>query len=133
MTQYCFALPLHRVFWQRSYGNWLKRSHLRVNIFERAGRSTRSLLPGIEEDNGCGREDCMIHTTGGKGNCKCESVVYKGTCVTCAKRQESTKSIYYGESGRSAYVRGKQHISAIKNPMKHPHNGFAKHIYIYKK
>ena len=38
------------------------------------------------------------------------------------------KNIYIGESSRSGYVRRKQHIEAIREPVKHQTNAYARHI-----
>ena len=48
---------------------------------------------------------------GGKGNCDRESVVYKGTCLTCRDHRDH---VYIGETSRSGYVSGKQHLEAIR-------------------
>ena len=37
-------------------------------------------------------------------------------------------SVYVGESSRSRYVRGKQHLEAIMDHHKHQFNAFAKHV-----
>ena len=74
----------------------------------------------------CGREDCFIHTTGGKGKCNKENIVYKGHCLTCEDLGKN--KVYVGESSRSRYVRGKQHLEAIKDHHKHQSNAFGKHI-----
>ena len=102
-------------------------SEMKVKIVERAGVKMRSILPGLGEEVDCGRNDCAIHTTGGRGNCRKEGVVYQGVCLTC--EQNGTKSIYVGETGKSAYVRGRQHLLAIGDPLgKQNSNAFAKHI-----
>ena len=99
----------------------------KIKIVERAGRSIGSMLPGLKENGICGRKDCFIHTTGGRGNCNKESVVYKGQCLTCRDRHNQ-EAVYIGESGRSTYVRGRQHLAAIADPRRHGENAFAKHI-----
>ena len=38
---------------------------------------------------------------------------------------------YWGESSRSALVRGRQHLEAIRNPEKHPENALARHTKLY--
>ena len=40
-------------------------------------------------------------------------MVYKGTCLTY--KDNGKKSVYIGETSRSAYVRGKQHMEAIRD------------------
>ena len=102
------------------------KNQIRVKVVERAGRKISSILPGLKEETDCTREDCVVHSSGGKGNCNREGAVYRGECVTC--ETDGMKSVYIGETGRSTYVRGKQHVIAMKNPMNHQSNAFAKHI-----
>ena len=109
-----------------------EKANIKVGVVERAGRSIKSLLPGLRSNDDCGRADCMLHTTGGKGDCNQEGVVYAGECLLCKAKGKS--SIYIGESSRSAYFRGKQHLKAIKEPKNKNNkdeekgNAFAKHL-----
>ena len=87
----------------------------------------RSILPGLKEETKCGRENCVVHTSGGKGNCNKQGAVYQGICVCC--EQNNVRSVYFGETGKSTFVRGKQHLTAIGDPVgKQRGNAFAKHI-----
>ena len=99
-----------------------------IKIVERAGRKIRSMLPGIKEETNCKREDCFVHKNGGKGNCNIEGAVYRGECVTC-REESDRKCIYIGETGRSTYVRGKQHLAAMNNIERraNSHNAFVRH------
>ena len=99
---------------------------INIKVVERAGVKIRSMLPGLKEQNDCERQDCVIHANGGKGQCNREGIVYRGQCVTC--KEAGKQSIYIGESGRSGYVRGKQHKAAMNNPNRHQNNAFGKHI-----
>ena len=101
---------------------------LSIKVVEKAGIKVRDLLPGLKENKDCGREDCMIHKFGGKGDCNREGIVYKGKCLTCSEGGKEV--IYIGESGRSGYIRGRQHLEAIRNHSndRHMNNAFAKHI-----
>ena len=99
---------------------------MNIKVVERAGVKMSSLLPGLKGKDDCGRDDCFIHTTGGRGKCNKENIVYKGHCLGCEDKGMS--SVYIGESSRSGYVRGKQHLEAIKDHHKHQSNAFAKHI-----
>ena len=103
-----------------------KEGGIDIKIVEKAGIKIGALLPGLRKKKGCGRDECFIHTTGGKGDCNKESVVYKGSCLKC--KETGKECIYIGETSRSGYVRGKQHLEAIKNHQKHRSNAFAKHI-----
>ena len=96
-----------------------------IKVIEKAGIKIANLLPGLKESDNCGRSNCFVHTTGGRGNCDRENVVYKGQCMTC--KDMGTETVYIGETSRSGYVRGKQHLEAIREHHKHQSNAFAKH------
>ena len=85
-----------------------------------------SLLPGLKGKNDCGRDDYFILTTGGRGNFNKENIVYKGHCLGCGDMGMS--SVYIGGSSRSGYVKGSQHLEAIKDHHKNQSNAFAKHF-----
>ena len=97
-----------------------------IKIVEKARVKIGKILPGLKGKEGCGREDCFIHTTGGKGDCNRENVVYKGTCLTC--KDKGKTSVYIGETSRSGYVRGRQHLEAIKDYSRNGNNAFGRHI-----
>ena len=108
-----------------------------VKVIERAGVKLQYQLPGLKEPSSCSKDDCFIHTSRGKGDCRKEGLVYKGTCLTCEERGptsevdmegrlrmlrgvgKATKSIYWGESAFNGYTRGRQHLETIKKPKKH--------------
>ena len=107
-------------------GSARQNGGINIKVVERAGIKIRSIIPGLKEQDNCGRQDCIIHVNGGKGQCDREGVVYRGQCITCKGREKT--SVYIGESSRSGYVRGKQHLKAIREPNKHVNNAFSKHI-----
>ena len=62
-----------------------------VKVIERAGIKLQHQVPGLKEPESCGKDDCFIHTTGGKGDCRKEGLVYKGTCLTCEEKGPSSE------------------------------------------
>ena len=56
----------------------------------------------------CNREDCLVCTSGGYGQCRSQSVTYEIACKGC-------DSIYVGETSRSGYDRGKEHWNAFRS------------------
>ena len=124
-----------------------------VKVVERAGVKLAHQVPGLKEPAGCSKEDCFIHISGGKGDCRKEGVVYKGSCLTCIEKGPSsevnregevvmlaapplappplgtahTKSKYFGESHFGGYTRGQQHLAALQKPKKHQENAFVRH------
>ena len=135
------AKELRKVAEEETKGNgWT------VKVIERAGVKLQFQVPGLREPTECGKGDCFLHTTGGKGDCRKEGLVYKGTCLTClargpssevdregkvrmvvGERKDKVKSIYWGESGFGAYVRGRQHLEALNKPKSHQDNAFVRH------
>ena len=103
-----------------------KNGGISIKVVEKAGRKIRELLPGLKGKKNCGREDCIIHTSGGNGNCNKEGVVYKAQCMSC--EADGKSSIYIGESSKSVYVRGRQHLAATRDPDRNASNAFAKHL-----
>ena len=108
-----------------------------VKVIERAGTKLQHQIPGLKEPSECVKDDCFLHITGGKGDCRKEGLVYKGSCLTCLdkgpssevgrdgsiqmveQRWQNTKSIYWGESSFGACIRGK--------PKYHQENAFVCH------
>ena len=94
----------------------------------------RKAVAWLKAKGDCGRKDCVIHTKGGKGwgvgggggGCNRENVVYEGCCSTC--KDKGNDSVYIGESSRSGYVRGRQHLETIRDHRRNQYNAYAKHI-----
>ena len=99
----------------------------------------------------CQATDCLICTTGGKGNCSRPGCTYAIKCVTCEVRgphtvpQEEEESgerrpgqgqvgvpclsLYHGQSGYSGYERGKDHQDDKKR--KDKSNACVRHSNLY--
>ena len=86
----------------------------KVKIVERTGVQVKRILcktnPWAGES--CQRQGCLICTEegGGKGDCRRRSILYKTTCTTCKEDGAEKDAFYIGESGRSAFERGTEHI-----------------------
>ena len=80
----------------------------RFKIVEKGGRTIeRSLMkpnPGGRE--GCQNEDCPVCPDGGK-QCHLSNVQYSIKCKPC------TDAVYFGESHRNLYTRGKEHVRKL--------------------
>ena len=65
--------------------------------------------------DGCDREDCLpcSEEKGKGGNCQQESITYRITCRECLRR--NMKSEYTGESSRTSYLRGREHMEGLRN------------------
>ena len=89
----------------------IKKSGIRIKVVERTGRTLKSQLQTSNpfKEGGCGREDCFICTTTGKGNCQAESITYRIECLgdNCRKKR------YKGETARNGYTRGHKHLTDL--------------------
>ena len=121
----------------------------KIRLVERAGTKLQHLLPGMDNQAPCQEPKCFLHQSGGKGDHRAESVVYRGDCMTCLEsgpssapdkdgnitqvqeRKPGTRAAYIGESGRNALTRGEQHLDAIAAPDQHQENAFARHAKEY--
>ena len=68
-----------------------------VKVIERAGVKLAHQVPGLKEPTECKKEDCFIHISGGKGDCRKEGVMYKGSCLTCIEKGPSSEVNKEGE------------------------------------
>ena len=98
-----------------------------IKIVESGGKKLKDMLidsnPWKETD--CERERCITCMTAGvqsedvpgdmkakAGTCKTRNITYEIFCVTCMRNGELTK--YVGETARSAYERGKEHLDGLR-------------------
>ena len=93
------------------YEEEIRKSGIRIKVVERTGRTLKSQLQTSNpyKPDECGRRDCFICTTTGKGNCEAERVTYKIEC----EGQDCTKGEYNGETAGNGYTRGEQHIASL--------------------
>ena len=105
-------------------------SGMRLKIVEKAGIQLKRILVKTNPWAGwdCQREECLVcqtreETGEGKGKpCYKRNVLYETWCETCRERDEKTAERdgkdpekiplykYIGESSRSSYIRGKNHL-----------------------
>ena len=80
---------------------------IRFKIVEKGGVTLEKMLrrsnPWSSEN--CGRADCFPCQGGEGGTCWREGVTYTVFCVECGEKVAA----YFGESGRNAFTRGKEH------------------------
>ena len=88
----------------------------RVKIVEKAGMSLKSVLvkPNPWANMHCGRRECLpCGDVKSQGMCKFRSITYETHCRPCREDRQVDK-IYIGESARSAFERGSEHLSDYK-------------------
>ncbi|XP_022810130.1 uncharacterized protein LOC111347144, partial [Stylophora pistillata] len=95
---------------RKEYQTEIKQQGFNIKVVEKAGIAIKRLLQKSDpfKPRQCGREDCPVCSTGGKGPCDRESVTYEIKCIQC-------NSVYVGETARSAYTRGKEHTKSLNN------------------
>ena len=95
-----------------------KLTGYRCKVVERGGVMIQRLLTKSNSWEGvdCGRGKCLVcatnQNTGKKQSCVSRNILYKTTCLECVKKGED--SIYYGESHRSGFERGREHVRDYK-------------------
>ena len=84
----------------------------KVKIVERSGVMLKRILHKSNPWAGtkCDRDDCLVCSLGGEnvGSCRQRNIVYRTTCLLCKEKGESRD--YYGESSRTPYERGAEHL-----------------------
>ena len=80
----------------------------RFRIIERGGRTIEKSLmkPNSIGTDGCTKDDCPVCPGGGK-QCHLCNVAYTIKCKPCQD------SVYFGESHRNLYTRGKEHVGKL--------------------
>ena len=96
---------------KRMYEEIVRGSGIRMKVVEKTGRTLKSQLQTSDpfRDPDCGREDCLVCTTFGQGNCNTESVTYRIDCGS----GDCEKDVYKGESAYNAYTRGGEHMGRL--------------------
>ena len=86
----------------------VKKSGLRIRIVEKSGMSVKRVLQRSDpfKKRTCERECCFVCRTGGIGPCDSCGVTYEIKCQTCGQK-------YVGETARSAFTRGKEHLDGM--------------------
>ena len=98
----------------------------RIKIVERAGVMLKSLLHKANPWEGaqCGRGDCLVCRQDNGKSCRQRNVTYTTECLKCQEKG-GKKSQYLGESARTSYERGLEHLKAYDSLKEDSH--MAKH------
>jgi hypothetical protein len=96
---------------KQMYQHAIRNSGFRMKVVERTGRTLKSQLQTSNpfRPDVCGRGDCFVCTTSGKGNCTSESITYRINCLGegCSRRA------YKGETASNGYTRGVEHLNNL--------------------
>lgn len=84
------------------YEKEIRKSGMRIKVVERTGQTIKSQLQTSNpfRPTECGRLDCFVCTSGGKGNSQTENVTYKIEC----EGQPGRKGKYKGETSGNGYT-----------------------------
>ena len=94
-----------------------------IKIVEKAGTMIKRLVhkanPWAGEN--CGRPDCLVCHLGQDvgGDCRRRNVLYRTICNPC--KMKGKTSVYFGETSRTAYERGKEHLRDFKDKNEDSH------------
>ena len=98
---------------KKRYVEQIQKSGIRIKVVERPGRTLKSLIqkPDPFKEKRCGRKDCFVCESGGKGDCMVENINYEIVCEQECKK----KDVYIGESSNNGYTRGRKHLELMKS------------------
>ena len=110
---------------KRRYTEVIRKTNFMIKVVEKSGTKLKDILHKKDpfRRNTCGREDCFVCTSGGKGSLICdrENITYRITC----NEKCGEKDIYKGESSYCAYTRGLEHLAKFahrdKDSILHKH------------
>ena len=97
---------------KKKYETEVQKSGLKIRVVEKAGTSLNQQLQRSDpfKPEKCDRENCFVCTTGGKGSCKTIGVNYQISCEDCEEEIVTTEESYKGETSRTPFVRGSEHL-----------------------
>ena len=88
----------------------------RIRVVERGGLKLKDLLAGDPwSKECCERIDCLPcreKEKAGGVNCQTENITYSISCKEC--KRQGRIALYWGESARTGYKRGKEHIEGLE-------------------
>jgi hypothetical protein len=86
---------------------------------ERAEKSINNLLSTLDpfSTQDCGRANCFVHSSGGKGDCRRPGVLYRHVCQAPACTHGEMVVGRWGETSHTAYTRGRKHLESLRTAM----------------
>ena len=81
----------------------------KIKVVEQSGVTLNRMLLSSDpfREKECNNINCLVCSTGGKGPCRSTVVTYELVCQLCRQK-------YIGETSRSAYTRGKEHLRTLE-------------------
>ena len=105
-----FVQPTKNSVLKKKYEEVIEASKCNIRVIERAGKSISQKLQKSYPFSKvkCASNDCFVCISEGKGNCMKENINYEIECI-----REGCEYVYFGESCRNAYSRGREHLKGI--------------------
>ena len=102
---------------QKLYTDEVRKSELPIKIVERAGISLKQILQKSDPfaSKNCGRFDCFVCSSEGKGSCRSVGINYNIYCCDCEELQLDDEKLYHGQSSRTSYLRGTEHLTDFQH------------------
>ena len=93
---------------KKDFQKAIQQSKFKIQVIEQTGKPLIKMLQMSDpfKNKNCGRQDCHICQSGGKGRCYLQDVTYKIECLGCDHELN-------GETSNSAYTRVRQHIQDL--------------------
>ena len=96
----------------------------RIKIVEKAGLKVESRIHKSNPWSGgdCKRKDCLLCKQGKEGtsgDCRRRNILYRTSCLECKEKGKDT--FYIGESSRTSYERGKEHLRDFQTMSEESH------------
>ena len=117
-----FVQPTRNSVLKKKFEEVIEKSKCKVKVVEKAGSSIRQKLQKsypFKKDK-CD-DECFVCLSEGDGNCRKENVNYEVECT-----REGCRYVYYGETSRTGYSRGLEHLRGIKK--KDKDSVFVEHV-----
>ena len=94
-----------------------------VTFVEKNGNMIKGMLIKANQWAGenCGRSNCLVCHKGQErgGDCRRRNILYQTSCIPC--KSIGRASVYYGESARTAFERGLEHLSDFSKNAEESH------------
>ena len=91
---------------------------IHFKVITRGGnKMSREIKSNPLRKGGCGRADCLVCSTGGKGDCSRSGAGYRILCQECPA--DNLVASYEGETGRNPYSQGLEHEKELSPLWKH--------------
>ena len=90
---------------------WVTYNNNSIKILHEHYMKPMSSKVALNSTN-CGRFDCLPCTSEGSGSCRSVGVNYDIYCCDCEEIDD--EKVYHGQTARTGYIRGEEHLDDLK-------------------